>query len=173
MPVMIYSGAMPDMLVKLYGLPALDEALAAMAAADIDVRPAMMLEKPAVLAWVQARFPGWVPETEAAFMRLPVACHVAIKDRALLGFACHDATCRNFFGPMGVAEEARKLGVGRALLLSVLHAQRAQGYAYSVIGGVGPAEFYARTVGAVLIDGSDGSVLAPLASGRWLRNPDS
>ena len=164
---------MPDMLVKLYDLPALDAALSGMSAADIDVRPAMVLEKPAVLAWVQSRFPGWAPETEAAFARLPVACHVAVKDRMLLGFACHDTACRNFFGPMGVADEYRNLGVGRALLLSVLHAQRAQGYAYSIIGGVGPAEFYARTVGAVLIEGSDGSVLAPLAAGRWLRNTSS
>jgi len=40
------------------------------------------------------------------------------------------------------------------LLLSALHAQRAQGYAYSIIGGVGPAGFYATTVGAVPIEGS-------------------
>lgn len=164
---------MPDMLAKLYDLPDLDEALAGMAASGIDVRRALVLEKPAVLAWVEARFPGWVAEADVSFSRLPVACHIAVGDRQLLGFACHDAACRNFFGPMGVAESARKQGVGRALLLSVLHAQRAQGYAYSIIGGVGPADFYARTVGAVLIDGSEAGILAPLAAGRTLRNPGS
>ena len=45
----------------------------------------------------------------------------------------------------------RGKGIGRALLLSALHAQRAQGYGYSIIGGVGPAEFYAKAVGAVVI----------------------
>lgn len=162
---------MPDMLARLYDLPDLDEALAGMAANGIDVRPALVLEKPAVLAWVAEHFPGWVAEADVSFSRLPVACHVAVRDRQLLGFACHDAACRNFFGPMGVAESARTQGVGRALLLSVLHAQRAQGYAYSIIGGVGPADFYARTVGAVLIDGSAAGILAPLAAGRTLRNP--
>ncbi len=162
---------MPDMLAKLYDLPDLDEALARMAANGIDVRPALVLEKPAVLAWVTARFPGWAAEADVSFSRLPIACHIAVKDRQMLGFACHDATCRNFFGPMGVAEAARNQGVGRALLLSVLHAQRSQGFAYSVIGGVGPADFYARTVGAVLIDGSDNGILAPLAAGRTLSNP--
>lgn len=32
---------------------------------------------------------------------------------------------------------------------------REQGYAYAIIGGVGPVEFYAKTVGAVVIEGSD------------------
>ena len=53
-----------------------------------------------------------------------------------------------------VLEEERGRGLGRALLLATLHAQREQGYAYSIIGGVGPAEFYAKAVGAVLIEGS-------------------
>ena len=30
---------------------------------------------------------------------------------------------------------------------------RDAGYAYAIIGGVGPAEYYARTVGATLIEG--------------------
>ncbi len=142
-----------------------------MAAVGVDVRPALALEKPGVLAWVGQHYPGWRGEADIAFARQPIACHIAVKGRDLLGFACYDATCRNYFGPMAVAESARAQGIGRVLLLSVLHAQRAQGYAYSVIGGVGPAEFYARTVGAVLIEGSDRGVLAPLADGRTVRNP--
>ena len=39
-------------------------------------------------------------------------------------------------------------------LLAALHAQRSQGYAYSIIGGVGPAEYYTKVVAAQLIDGS-------------------
>ena len=30
-----------------------------------------------------------------------------------------------------------------------------QGFAYAIIGGVGPVEFYAKSVGAVVIDGSE------------------
>lgn len=32
---------------------------------------------------------------------------------------------------------------------------RSQGYGYAIIGGVGPADFYAETVGATPIEGSD------------------
>ena len=49
---------------------------------------------------------------------------------------------------------ARNKGVGKALLFACLEDMRAQGFAYAIIGGVGPAEFYAKTVGAVAIEGS-------------------
>jgi hypothetical protein len=45
-----------------------------------------------------------------------------------------------------------------ALLLSCLRAMRDDGYAYAIIGGVGPAQYYARTVGATLIEGSSPGV---------------
>jgi predicted N-acetyltransferase YhbS len=72
----------------------------------------------------------------------------------VVGFACHDTTYKNFFGPTGVDESQRGRGLGKALLLACLHAMAAQGYGYAIIGGVGPAEFYAKTVGAVEIEGS-------------------
>ncbi|MEN3951699.1 GNAT family N-acetyltransferase [Iodidimonas sp. SYSU 1G8] len=162
---------MPDMIARLYDLPELEPVLRGMTARDIDIRPALALEKAGVLAWVAAVFPGWLGEAEAAFSRLPVACHIAVKDREVLGFACYDTTCRNFFGPMGVGDSSRDGGIGRALLLSVLHAQRAQGYAYAIIGGVGPADFYARTVGAAVIPGSEHGILAPVFAGRSVPPP--
>ena len=39
-------------------------------------------------------------------------------------------------------------------LLRSLAAMRAEGYAYAVIGGVGPQEFYKKCVGAMLIPDS-------------------
>jgi len=75
-------------------------------------------------------------------------------EAGLLGVACHDATCRNFFGPALVAPEQRGRGIGRALLLAALHAMRADGYGYAIIGWASSAEFYRRTVGAVPIEGS-------------------
>jgi GNAT superfamily N-acetyltransferase len=84
----------------------------------------------------------------------PPSCFIGIEKDALIGFACYDCTRKNFFGPTGVTETSRGKGVGLALLLSCLHAMRDNGYAYAIIGGVGPAEYYAKAVGATLIEGS-------------------
>ena len=151
---------MPDMLVKLYDLPPLDAALDAAARDGCVIRRALSVDKPAALAWVRAGFPAWCAEVEAAFSRMPVSCFIAQRAQSVVGFACYDATCANFFGPTAVAEHERGHGIGRALLLAALHAQRAQGYAYAIIGGVGPAAYYAKTVGAVLIDGSSPGIYA-------------
>jgi GNAT superfamily N-acetyltransferase len=145
---------MPDMLVKLYDIPLLQPVIEAIAQQGVTVRRALILDKPATLAWVRNAFPGWAAEVEASFCRLPVACFIAQRNQTLVGFACYDATCFNFFGPTAVAEEERGHGIGRAMLLATLYAQKAQGYAYAIIGGVGPAEYYTKTVGAVLIEGS-------------------
>ena len=91
------------------------------------IRPALTIEKPQVVEWMHSHFPVWVAEAEASFCRLPVSCFLAVRGRESLGFACYDATCRNFFGPTGVLEEERGRGLGRALLLAVLRAQRGAG----------------------------------------------
>jgi hypothetical protein len=145
---------MPDMLVKLYELPALEPALVPCREQGIVVRGAFAPERPPLLRWLQEHFPFWVEEVEATFARMPITCIVALRDREILGFACYDAIRKNFFGPTGVVESERRGGIGRALLLAALHAQRAQGYAYAIIGGVGPAEYYANAVGATIIEGS-------------------
>lgn len=146
---------MPDMLVKLYDLPELTPVLADMRRANVTVRLAKAPETGSVSAWVGDHFPFWKPEAEATLSRVPTTCHIAILDSRIVGFACYDAICPNFFGPTGIEEIHRGKGIGKALLLATLHAQRSQGYAYAIIGGVGPAEYYAKAVGATLIDGSD------------------
>ena len=151
---------MHDMLVRLYALPDLDEAMAACAARGVAIRRALAPERPSVVDWVRAHFASSAAEVETAFAQVPASCFIAIRDSTMLGFSCYDVTCPNFFGPEGVAAGERGHGIGRALLLAALHAQRAQGYAYAIIGGVGPAEFYARTVGAVAIAGSTPGIYA-------------
>ncbi len=151
---------MHDMLVRLYALPGLDEAVAACAAQGVAIRRALAPDRAAVVDWVRAHFASAAAEVETAFAQVPVSCFVAVRGAAMLGFACYDVTCPNFFGPEGVAASERGRGIGRALLLAALHAQRAQGYAYAIIGGVGPAEFYAKTVGAVPIAGSTPGIYA-------------
>ena len=151
---------MHDMLVRLYALPGIDEAMAACAARGVAIRRALAPERPTVVDWVRAHFASSAAEVEAAFAQAPASCFIAVRDGIMLGFACYDVTCPNYFGPEGVAAGERGRGIGRALLLAALHAQRAQGYAYAIIGGVGPAEFYARTVGAVAIAGSTPGIYA-------------
>jgi GNAT superfamily N-acetyltransferase len=145
-----------DLLVRLYDLAPLGPALETLSAAGIVVRRAAAAERSAVVEWVRTHgSPGWADECQAAFGRLPLACFVALENDTLVGFACYEATCRDFFGPELVRPDRRGRGVGRALLLAALHAMRAEGYAYAIIGWASSIEFYRRAVGAVVIDGSE------------------
>jgi len=145
-----------DMLVRLYDLPDSRDAFSRLSGAGVSVRRALPPEKHKAIDWVRSAFSeAWASEADVAFGRQPVSCFVAVQKRTLLGFACHDATCPNFFGPTGVHASARKKGIGTALLFACLEDMRHQGFGYAIIGGVGPAAFYSRTVGAVAIAGSE------------------
>jgi GNAT superfamily N-acetyltransferase len=157
---------MPDLLVRLYDLPAPGPAIAKLAGQGIVVRRAAAMERSAVVGFARGHgSEGWAGECEAAFARLPVACFVAVDSatKALIGFACHEATCRDFFGPELVHPDWRGRGVGLALLLVTLEAMRAEGYAYAIIGWASSVAFYQRAVGAVVIEGSEPGIYpAPL-----------
>ena len=143
------------MLVKLYTLPDLEDVLTRQKKAGVDIRRALAPEKHIVVDWVKETYDAyWASECETTFSRQPVSCFIAVENCRIHGFACHDATCKNFFGPSGVSEQCRGQGIGKALLLACLHAMKSEGYAYAIVGGVGPAEFYAKTVGAVEIKDS-------------------
>jgi GNAT superfamily N-acetyltransferase len=141
-----------DLLVKLYDLPDPAAILKKLRKRGIDVRRALAPEKNLVVDWVGETFSqAWACETEVAFSRLPITCFVAVDGGTLLGFACYDATCKNFFGPTGVGPDYRRGGVGAALLLTSLPAMAADGYAYAIIGGVGPVDYYKKIVNAIEI----------------------
>lgn len=145
---------MGDLLVRLYDLPEFPSE-AKVIAAGVTVRRALPPERHVVTDWVGKHFSSnWVAEVEAAMSRLPVTCWLAVKDGKLLGFACHDATAKGFFGPTGVDEAARGQGLGEALLIVTLRGMREAGYAYAVIGGAGPVEFYQKRLDALVIPGS-------------------
>ena len=147
---------MADMLVRLYDLPEVSPMLEKLLAEGIEIRPAIAPEKFFVVDWVRTTFGAeWASECDVAIANKPSSCLVAISNKTLLGFACYEATCRNFFGPIGVSEDTRKQGIGKTLLLVSLHAMREQGYAYAIIGGSGPDEFYQKIVDAIPIPGSD------------------
>jgi GNAT superfamily N-acetyltransferase len=145
-----------DMLVKLYALPDSRDVHARLGKAGIATRRALAPEKHTVTAWVREQFSAhWASEVDVAFARQPVSCFIAVRQKTILGFACHDVTCANFFGPTGVDPNERQHGIGKALLFNCLEAMKAQGFGYAIIGGVGPAEFYAKAVGAIPIEGSE------------------
>ena len=147
---------MVDMLVKLYDLPAGEPLRNELAGQGIRVRMCRPFEMHAVEEWIAREFSTrWVSEFQTAMAHQPCGCVIATLERKVVGFACYDATARGFIGPMGVDSSLRKGGVGKALLVTALEQMRSIGYAYAIIGGTGPQEFYARTVGATVIEGSD------------------
>jgi len=155
---------MGDLLVKLYALPDPAPALARVRAAGYDIRRPLPPDRRSVVRWVETHFgERWAGEAETAFARVPAACHLAVDSAGgIRGFACHDVTFRGFFGPAGVAEEARGRGLGTALLLRALHSLADAGHAYAIIGGSGDDAFYARAAGAVPIADS-----TPGPYGTW------
>jgi hypothetical protein len=145
---------MPDLLVRLYDLPDYTPP-AALQADGVAVRRAIAPERRVVVRWVGATFfDGWAAECEVAFSGHPIPVWIATRGNALLGFACHDATAKGFFGPTGVGEAERGRGIGEALLMATLRGMREAGYAYAVIGGAGPVAFYKKRLDAIEIPGS-------------------
>ena len=141
---------MTDMLVRLYDLPPLQPEIDALVGTGITIRRVIGPEKNRVVAWVRENFSDyWASEADVAFGHTPLGCFIAIKDKSLVGFTCYNTTAKGFFGPTGVDESARGQGIGKALLLVGLHALWSEGYAYGIIGRVGPQDFYADIVGAI------------------------
>ncbi len=154
-----------DMLVKLYTLPPLEPLLARQREAGVTIRRAMAAEKRQVVAWVAQTFDDyWASECDVAFSRQPITCFIALEQQQMVGFACHEVTCRSFFGPTGVSPTQQGRGIGQVLLLASLHDLATQGYAYAIIGGVGPAEFYTKVVGAIPIPDSTPGIYQKLVS---------
>ena len=151
---------MPDMLVRLYALPDHNKRLKE----GYVVRRAAAYEKSVMLQWLSQHFSTqWASEADVAFSRQPISCFIALAQERLVGFACYEATCRGYFGPSGVVEAHRGQGLGTRLLLECLRSMKEMGYAYAIIGGVGPKDFYVKTVGAIDIpDSTPGIYTAPL-----------
>jgi hypothetical protein len=161
-----------DMLVKLYDLPSHSPQLDRLRQRGIELRRGLVPEKYEVITWVRRNFSEhWASETDVAFSRQPVSCFLAMKEGDIIGFACHDATCRNFFGPTGVEPQQRNSGIGTALLSACLEDMKHQGFGYAIIGGVGPATYYSKAVGAVLIEGSEPGIYQGLLGSSRFGHP--
>ncbi len=156
---------MADMLVKLYDLRPDPALTARLEQEGVSIRRALAPDLRRIVRFVESNadehWPGdsrdnWSGECAAAMANHPPTCFVAVEQRAVIGFACYDATAKGFFGPTGVLREHRGRGIGKGLLLASLLAMREDGYGYAAIGW--PADdavgFYATTVQATMIEGS-------------------
>ena len=147
---------MPDLLVKLYDLD-FDQHPKEYFEDDYKIVRALPLDKSKILKFIDENFDKvWVDECEKSFSNQPVSCFIAVKEKKVIGFACYDATALGFFGPTGVEDQARGVGIGKKLLFSCLKDMWDNEYAYAVIGWTTDRsiDFYKKSVGAIEIPDS-------------------
>jgi len=157
---------MTDMLVHLLKLPPCQGLIDELRTQGTIVRRANAWELSRVREFAGKWGNTWADEAEVGFARQPVSVYIAIQNGEIVGFCCYECTRRNYLGPMGVDEPLRGKGVGKALLLASLFSLREMGYAYAIIGVVGPVEFYQKACGAVVIEGSDRGVYVDMLNKR-------
>jgi predicted N-acetyltransferase YhbS len=146
---------MHDMLVKLYDIPDDWTFVRDLEEQDVCIRKPIGPEHQLIVRWVREKFhAAWSSEIQNALASRPISCFVAVKNKTMVGFACYDATALGYFGPTGVEGKYRGKGIGKALLLACLLDMKLKGYGYAIIGGVGPADYYKKTVNAVDIPDS-------------------
>ena len=154
---------MPDMLVRLYDLPDAHPSLERASAGDFSVRRAEPWDRERMRSFATRCFGElWAIEADRAFNHSPITAYIATDGHEIGGFAVYECTRRGFFGPTGVREDLRGKGLGAALLFRCLNSMLEMGYAYAVIGGVGPVEFYEKVCRASVIPGSDVGIYRPL-----------
>jgi len=162
---------MADLLVRLYTLPPVTPLQEQLHAEGIILRRAHPSEADTIVSWVLQHFyEKWAAECKGALGHRPTTCFIAtelqpvpvaagdpynLPPEKLVGFACYDIVAKGMFGPEGVRPDYRGRQIGKALLLACMHAMANDGYAYAIISWAGPVEFYERTVGATVIDGSE------------------
>lgn len=148
---------MPDMLVKLYNIAENHTNITKLSDNGIEIKRALSPDKHLILDYIKNTFgDGWASECDVAFSNKPISCFIAVKDKKIIGFGCYDATAPNYFGPTGVSEAFRGLGIGQELLNKCLISMKNDGYGYAIIGWVEDAiAFYQSAVGATVIEGSE------------------
>ena len=147
---------MADMLVNLLKLPPKDDLILKLKKEGIQIRRPLPPDKIRIVNWVlENRSMNAASECDVCFAHTPVSCYIATRGAQILGYGCYNATAPDFFGPTFVLPEERGKGIGKALLLSCLHAMREMGYAYAIIGWADEAApFYEKTVNAMAIPDS-------------------
>ena len=147
---------MPDMLVNLYNLKEDTQLYADLDKKGIKIKRVLSPDREKVISFIRETFHDeWANESKAAFVNNPISCYIAVKNKKIIGFACYDATAKNYFGPTGVLDNERGQGIGKGLLLKSLISMKEEGYGYAIIGWVTKAVgFYEKTVSATVIEDS-------------------
>src|SRR5262245_20592029 len=150
---------MPDLLVNLLKLPKLDP----LRDKNIIIRRAQPFELTPVTTFVAENFSrAWADEISVGFVNKPVSVYLATITQQIVGFAAYECTRRGFFGPTGVLERSRGLGIGKTLLIAGLQGLKEMGYVYAVVGAAGPVRFYQQAVGAIVIPDSEPGIYTDL-----------
>ena len=144
-----------DMLVKLYDLPKYSDLIESLDSEGIQIRRAFAPDKDLVLDFIR-NISGVMAKGEAdvSFANRPISTFLATDGYKIIGYACYDATGKNYFGPTAVLEEYRGKGIGKALTLRSLDAMYQEGYNYAIIGAAGPTKFYEKICNAEVIPDS-------------------
>ena len=155
-----------DMLVKLYDLPSHYELIEKLEIEGIHIKRALPIDKKRIVDYVRNSFnEAWANECDVALSKSPSNCYVAVYNKEIIGFATYNSTCLGFFGPTGVNESFRGKQIGKALLLKSLNSMWEEGYAYAIIGWVGPIEFYKKAVNAIIIEDSHPGIYKRMIDG--------
>ena len=151
------------MLVRLYDLPDASLYYRRAEEAGVAVRRADPWDHARYRRFVEGTFGElWAVEADLAYRQSPITAFMAEREGRIAGFAAYECTRRGFFGPTGVQREERGRGAGGALLFRCLESMREMGYAYAIIGGVGPQRYYEKLCGAFVIPGSDVGIYGSL-----------
>ncbi len=151
------------MLVRLYDLPDASLYYRRAEEAGVAVRRADPWDHARYRRFVEGTFGElWAVEADLAYRQSPITAFVAEREGRIVGFAAYECTRRGYFGPTGVQPDERGRGIGGALLFRCLESMCEMGYAYAIIGGVGPQDYYKKVCGAFVIPGSEVGVYRSL-----------
>lgn len=144
------TGKAINMLVDLVDNRPLEALIAQQPPTECRLARAATSDKDALLAFLAEHWPAWRSEASVALANDPPTLHLAWRGEQLVGFSAFECNNRgtSWFGPMGVAPDARKLGLGKLLLAQCLKDMAVMDFDQATIPWVGPPEFYTQTVGA-------------------------
>ncbi len=116
----------------------------------VTIRRAEPHDRDQMSAWTNRHFPGaWVTEVDVTFSFDPIPLWIALRNGGVAGFAAYDVNMfLGGFGPTGVDESLRGMGIGAALLWATLADMRRRGYEECEIAWLGPVGFYSHVCGA-------------------------
>jgi len=104
-----------------------------------------MEEKDEILEWIRGAFsPLWAYEVSLTFHGKDVNIWIARRGESIAGFSAYSALEPNWFGPIGVDSESRRLGIGTVLLYKSLLSMRLMGYKTIIIPWTDHLKFYTQ-----------------------------